>query len=217
MVMRHPPRSAFTLVELLIAMGVIGILAGLTIPAVTMLRSGAMRVACLNNLRQVGMAAMGYSQDWHGFLPAEGNKGVDDPECSPAWFYRLPPYLDGETVQDGGTVFQCAAFDWSGPQVFDASSPKSFKFNARIDNGGRPQHHVIGTLPDEREVVAFFDAEAGETGRGQLGNGTPAAIEPERHGGKVNLLMLDCHTTSLAVGDAETDWEDELRWESEVW
>jgi prepilin-type processing-associated H-X9-DG protein len=198
-------------------MAVIGVLAGLTIPSVTMLRRGAKRVACLSNLRQVGMAAMGYADDWHGFLPAERNLGLDDPERSPAWFYRLPPYLDGETVQDRSSVFQCPEFAWSGATVFNDASPKSFKFNAWIDNGGRPSHHFLGSLRDESQLVGFFDAIAGETGQGQWGHGTPTAVDWQRHAGKVNVLALDCHTVSLGQGDAAPDWEGELRWLSEEW
>ena len=52
------------------------------------------------------MATLDYRGE-HGLLPAEGNKGVDDPDQSPAWFYQLPPYLGYDKVDDSFTVFQC--------------------------------------------------------------------------------------------------------------
>src|SRR5260370_26257597 len=67
MSLRHRP--GFSLVELLVVTGVIGVLAGLIIPAVEQVRSSAERVRCLNNLKQIGLALHGF-HDAHGRFPA---------------------------------------------------------------------------------------------------------------------------------------------------
>ncbi|MFM8891297.1 MAG: type II secretion system protein, partial [Planctomycetia bacterium] len=51
-----PKRRAFTLVELLVVVAIIGLLVGLLLPAVQAARESSRRSACANNLRQVALA-----------------------------------------------------------------------------------------------------------------------------------------------------------------
>lgn len=90
----HRPthKRGFTLVELLVVIAIIGVLVGMLLPAVQMVREAARRSTCLNNMRQMGMATHNY-QSAHLKLP---------PGATPAYSLHvlLLPYLEQTALYD---------------------------------------------------------------------------------------------------------------------
>ena len=94
-------KKNFTLIELLVVIAIIGILAGLSAPALSAARESARNTACMNQLSQIGKATVMYHKNNAGYIPGNsspGNTGSTDWNSATNPAYRLlrGGYLTGQ-------------------------------------------------------------------------------------------------------------------------
>lgn len=97
-VRRKPTRGGFTLVELLVVIGIISILVSLMVPAVQQARESARRAQCQNNLKQLGLACLLFEES-NKFLPS-----CDIGKTYASWAVLILPYIDQTAMYNNWTL-----------------------------------------------------------------------------------------------------------------
>jgi prepilin-type N-terminal cleavage/methylation domain-containing protein/prepilin-type processing-associated H-X9-DG protein len=131
-------RRAFTLVELLVVIGIIALLIAILMPALSRARESGRQVQCLSNLRQIAVATVGYCNANKGYFPGDGGgsaptgNGADKwimwREPDPGWNIdesSLAPHLGikGDSLR---TLFRCPSDEWEG---HDKPSPIPYRYS----------------------------------------------------------------------------------------
>jgi len=114
--MKLARRPAFTLVEMLVVIGIIGVLVALLLPAVQKVREAANRLSCQNNLKQIGLALHHYHDAQGAFPPGVSHGGPTDPYPDLGWEGRLLPYIEQDALwAQAQQAFQQDRQFWDNP------------------------------------------------------------------------------------------------------
>jgi prepilin-type processing-associated H-X9-DG protein/prepilin-type N-terminal cleavage/methylation domain-containing protein len=195
---------AFTLVELLVVVGIITILIAILLPALGRAREHANRVKCAANLRSIGLAMTMYVQQYRSypgalFAQAEGDGGV--------WPARLRPFVDGSK-----DVFHCPSrderFDWTDTSPEPLIPAGRFFLQLGYDTGEPVLHQ-------------FAHFSYGYNGAGAEGETDPArqkglGIEPRIPGLTQRFLAGDMPAARVRVPAemiAVSDSNGDARWD----
>ncbi len=178
----HGPRttdqSAFTLIELLMVLAVIGVLAALLLPALSRSQEAGRATACLSNLRQMGIALQLYVQDNNNRLPMMRDKTFDT--HSPPSTNDLPG-VEVVLANDLGSVkvLRCPS---DRKQIYEQTG-SSYAWNSLLNGQDADHLKVLNIDFDPHQIPVMFDKEAFHKSRG------------EKKG--VNYLYADGHIKNL--------------------
>lgn len=124
---RSSTPKAFTLIELLTVIAIIGILAAILIPVVGKVRDNARASLCLSNLRQISMGMVMYADDNGGILPTSGDTDQgEQPETDwILWRREREDLIDSAIVPYLGGSF--------APEIYACPSDERIKENQNVD------------------------------------------------------------------------------------
>jgi prepilin-type N-terminal cleavage/methylation domain-containing protein len=152
--------AAFTLVELLVVIAILAILASLLVPALGRAKARARNIACVSNLRQLGLAVRSYADDHEGVLPAAellpsqpADPGGPLPRIADVLARDLGTPAAGNGTTNSGTgaltsrVFLCP----EDRVVRWTREGSSYEWNTelnrrRIDETRNAQIHLVGVI-----------------------------------------------------------------------
>jgi prepilin-type N-terminal cleavage/methylation domain-containing protein/prepilin-type processing-associated H-X9-DG protein len=190
--MKINSRNAFTLIELLVVIAIIAILAALLLPVLSRAKQKARTIACLNNLRQIGLGVAMYSGENNDTLPQSSHEHA-------SWVGTLQHYT-------GTNIYRCP--DDKNRQRLYSYAENDFltehPFGAETLNYSR-----LTSLPspsttlylaecddqyDGADHFHFADASAG----GYSPAVFPQQVAVKRHQAGANYLFADGHVVKLA-------------------
>ena len=126
-------RCAFTLVELLVVITIIGILISLLLPAVQAAREAARRLQCSNNLKQIGLALHNYHSTCNQF--PLGTLGSSAEGWSPEWpylLYYILPYMEQSAMYDALAEVQRTTTDAANTaRPWQSAAPSAWPASVR--------------------------------------------------------------------------------------
>jgi len=211
---------AFTLVELLVVISIIGLLAGLAVPAINGGLKSAKAGACLSNLHQIGVATMAYAADNSFKLPNAGTGPSD------MWATQLATFISTGT-KSKKSIFVCPGSEKTVQEATGTDVAVTYGVhNGLMPKGGTASN--ISSVVRSTEVILAGDVcqnpgnkgwspfcieqpsiISSQTGKGgsidltspiTVGTDSDNGNNPSlryRHSGKVNVVMCDGHAEAI--------------------
>jgi prepilin-type processing-associated H-X9-DG protein/prepilin-type N-terminal cleavage/methylation domain-containing protein len=190
-------RKGFTLVELLVVVGIITAMAAIIAPVGKGMMIRSRTIHCSQNLRQIGMATMLYAGDNNMTLPATSHQRR---QGGKSWTLTLQPYASGKIT------FKCANDE-------DPAREYTYVINDFLTPGppGAPDidYSRLSKVESPAKVMLFAEASVSYKNSDHFhfseyrGRSVPpevfaSQVAVERHGGKSNYLFADGHVETFS-------------------
>ena len=213
---------AFTLVELLVVISIIGLLAGLAVPAINGGLKSAKAGACLSNLHQIGVATIAYAADNSFKLPDAGS-GTSD-----MWANKLATFISTGT-KSKKSIFVCPGALKTVSEATGADIAITYGVHGGLMPKGGTASNLTCVIRQTDVILAAdmcqdpknkgwspFCIESptmfvSPIGVGSINLSTPISTTTDadagnskwmryRHSGKVNVVMVDGHAEAIKKG-----------------
>ncbi len=213
----------FTLVELLVVIGIIAILVAVSFPALNSALSHARTAKCSANLRNISAAMISFASDNNGSFPISGTTipwGSTDPNGSPpagsgqyGWCQQVGSYLgvnSDPTTGTGATVFQCP--DWALVPTNKYYSYYSGTHASYSANGNKFAAVVLSAIHNPSLYILAGDISFPGTFQtndcdkdnygqdpsfGSTSSSTTTYLSSPIHGGTTNIAFADGHVENV--------------------
>ena len=215
---------AFTLVELLVVISIIGLLAGLAVPAISSGLKSAKAGACLSNLHQIGVATVAYAADNNLKLPDAGS-GTSD-----MWATKIATFMGGDTKKKNN-VFVCPGALKSVSEATGANVAITYGVHGGLMPKGGTASNITCVIRQSEVILAadmcqdpgnkgwspycienpsiILSQSGGRSGSIDLSAAIATSTDADsgnnawmryRHSGKVNVVMFDGHAEAIQKG-----------------
>ena len=218
---RRVRRLGFSLVELLVVIGIIALLASLLLPALKKAKDTAGRIACVNNLKQVGIALNSYASDYPNWMPplklvSNGAAIFDYTRelLKDGYLRSAGPISPTDTTPQTAAICQCsenqAVINYFLDKGLDEAMADScskrwgtYSPNTRYAHQGGDYFKPVPLLLVKRHSQCAMLADSHS---GTLHLQTDTIAFP--HAAMMNVLYFDQHANSLKRADTPTNHVD---------
>jgi prepilin-type N-terminal cleavage/methylation domain-containing protein/prepilin-type processing-associated H-X9-DG protein len=185
-------QRGFTLVELLVVIGIIGILLGLLLTVIGKVKGAGKRAQCVNNLRQWGIATQLFADSNDDFLPPDG--APNGASKRSGWYVDLPkemslppyhemPWRTNAAIDPGSSVWICP----ENPRRSNGHNLFHYTGNRHVNGSGVGNRANLTSIEAWDRVVWMFD------NGGKAAAAGPNNAHKDAHNDGANFLFLDGH------------------------